>query len=261
MTWTWNASYQQLFDKVKSIVKADVSMKLYNDAKPVYFETDASRVSLGAALLQLCNNTVCQKGIAPDNIALHPIAFARKSLTSVEWRYSNIEHEGLGILHSLEKFSLYCFGRELLIITDHKPLVAMFKKDMATLSQHMQWILLKILQNRVQIIYKLGPEIFTADWLLRNNNMEGKDKLIKDMDIWVDEIQNSIDMPECISLAEIQQASSQDDHVQQLKNFTIAGWPNTKDELHADIRPYWPYRDKLVVIEGVILKGMCIVIP
>ena len=51
MTWTWNALYQQLFDKAKSIVKADVCMKFYNDAKPLYLETDASRVSLGAALL------------------------------------------------------------------------------------------------------------------------------------------------------------------------------------------------------------------
>ena len=50
-------------------------MKFYNDAKLLYLETDASGISLGAALLQLHNNTVCQKGMAPDNITLHPIAF------------------------------------------------------------------------------------------------------------------------------------------------------------------------------------------
>ena len=104
-------------------------------------------------------------------------------------------------------------------------------------------------------------EIFISDCLSRNNHMEGKDKPIKDMDIWVDAIQNSTDMPECISMAEIQQASSQDDHLQQLKKFIIAGWPNTKDELHANIRPYWPYRHKLSVINGIILKGRHIVIP
>ena len=68
-------------------------------------------------------------------------------------------------------------------------------------------------------------------------------------------------MPECISIEEIQQTSLQDDHLQQLKKFIIAGWPNTKDELHTNIRPYWPYRDKIVVIDGVIHKGRCIVIP
>ena len=70
-----------------------------------------------------------------------------------------------------------------------------------------------------------------------------------------------MDIPECISIEEIQHVLSQDAHLQQLKTFIIAGWPHTKDELHTDIRPYWPYRDKLVVIDGVILKGRHIIIP
>ena len=78
MTWTWNACYQQLFDKAKSIVKADVCMKFYDDAKPLYLETDGSGVILGVALLQLCNNMVCQKGIVPDNITICSIAFGSK---------------------------------------------------------------------------------------------------------------------------------------------------------------------------------------
>ena len=28
-----------------------------------------------------------------------------------------------------------------------------------------------------------------------------------------------------------------------------------------DIRPYWSYRDDLAVIDGVIIKGRCIIIP
>ena len=154
MMWTWNASYQQLFAKAKSLIKADVYMKFYNDTKPLYLETDASGVDLGAALLQLHDNTTCQKGITPDNTILHPIAFASKCLTGAEQRYSNIEQEALGILHGLEKFHHYCFGSKK------------FKKDVATLSQCIQHILPQIHQYRVQIIYKPGPKIFTADCLL-----------------------------------------------------------------------------------------------
>ena len=197
-------------------------MKFYNDTKLLYLETDASGIGLGAALLQLCDNTACQKGMALNNTILCPIAFASKSLTGAEWRYSNIEHEVLGTLHGLEKFHHYCFGREVLVITDHKPLIAMFKKDIATLLQHIQCILLKIHPYRVQIIYKPGPNIFTADWLLKHNHIEGKDKPIKGMDIRVDTIQSKTDMPECMSMAEIQQASSQDNHLQQLKSFIIS---------------------------------------
>ena len=45
-----------------------------------------------------------------------------------EKTYSNIKGEALGILHVLERFCHYCFAREVSIITDHKPLVAIFKK-------------------------------------------------------------------------------------------------------------------------------------
>ena len=76
----------------------------------------------------------------------------------------------------------------------------------------------------------------------------------------LDAIQSSVDMPESISIEEIQHASSQDVHLQQLKTFIIAGWPHTKDQLHTDIRPYWPCRDELTVIDGVIRKGRCIII-
>ena len=74
-------------------------------------------------------------------------------------------------------------------------------------------------------MYKPGPDIFIADWLSRNNHVEGKDKLIEDMDIQVDAIQSTTDMPECVSMVEIQQASAWDNHLQKLKSFIISGWP------------------------------------
>ena len=73
--------------------------------------------------------------MVPDNTKLCPIAFASKCLTDAECRYSNIEREVLGILHGLEKFHHYCFARDIYVVTDHKPLVSIFKKDVANLSQ------------------------------------------------------------------------------------------------------------------------------
>ena len=45
------------------------------------------------------------------------------------------------------------------------------------------------------------------------------------------------------------------------KNIIITGWLSTKDQLHIDIRPYWSYKDNLVVIDGVVMKGRHIIIP
>ena len=100
-TWTWNASYQSLFNKVKLIIKSELCMEFCDDTKPLYLETDASRVGLGTALLQTQEGTTCQKDTVPDNTILHPIVFGSKSksLMGTECRYSNIEREALGILH------------------------------------------------------------------------------------------------------------------------------------------------------------------
>ena len=129
------------------------------------------------------------------------------------------------------------------------------------LLQCIQCILLKIHHYRVQIIYKPGPKIFIADWLSQHNHEEGKDKPIKDIDIRIDTIQSMANIPECMSISQIQQASAQDEHLQHLKSFKIAGWLSTKDELHSDLRLYWSYRDDLVVIDGVAMKCRWIIIP
>ena len=103
-TWTWNASYQSLFNKAKLLIKSDMSMKFYYDTKLLYLETDASGVGFGAALLHTWKGTTCHKDMVPDNTILHPIALASKSLTGIEHSYSNIEKEALGILHGIENF-------------------------------------------------------------------------------------------------------------------------------------------------------------
>ena len=89
--WMWNVSYQALYDKTKSLIKADVCMKFYNETKPLYLKTDASGIGLGATLLQARDGTTCPKDIAPANTIVRPIMFASKSLISAEHRYSNIE--------------------------------------------------------------------------------------------------------------------------------------------------------------------------
>ena len=44
--WTWNATDQEVFDKVKSIIKEVACLKFYDDTQPLYLETDASGVRL-----------------------------------------------------------------------------------------------------------------------------------------------------------------------------------------------------------------------
>ena len=54
--WMWSRLYQHVYERGKQLVKEDMYMK-YNDVrKLLYLETDASRVGLGATLLQVRDN-------------------------------------------------------------------------------------------------------------------------------------------------------------------------------------------------------------
>ena len=81
------------------------------------------------------------------------------------------------------------------------------------------------------------------------------------MDTRAEAIQSATDILQCMSISQIQQSTEQDEHLQYLKNIIVTGWPNTKDQLHINIRVYWSYQDDLAVIDGMTMKGRCIIIP
>ena len=146
-----------------------------------------------------------------------PITFASKSLTDTEHRHSNIERETLGILHGLKTFHHYCFAREVHVITDHKPLIAILKEPWQHYHSAYTIFYKKIHQYRVQILYKPRPEIFIVDWLSHHNHKEGKYEPIRDMDIRVYVRQSATDSLECISISQIQYTTVQEEHLQSLK--------------------------------------------
>ena len=91
--WTWNATYQKLFDKAKSIITEDTGIKFCDETQLLYLETDVSGIRLRATLLQTRSGTNCLRDKVPDNSILRPIMFASKSLSSAERRYHNIERD------------------------------------------------------------------------------------------------------------------------------------------------------------------------
>ena len=76
---------------------------------------------------------------ATNITVLWPNVFASKRLTSMETHYSNIEreHTQLPEKNFLSKAVVNSFAQEVTMITDHKLLVAIFKKDVASLSHRL----------------------------------------------------------------------------------------------------------------------------
>ena len=115
--------------------------RFYDETKLLYIEADVSWVGLRADL-QTRSNTSCPRYEVPEKCHTQTLCIPQQESDWGRKRYSNIEKEALGILYGLKIFHCYCFVRKVSIIMEQKPLVAIFKKNLATLSQRVHWILL-----------------------------------------------------------------------------------------------------------------------
>ena len=119
-------------------------------------------VTKHAAMLQsdpIMRNTSTSE--IPDN--LRPISYASKNLSDTESNYLNIERELLGVVFAVLHFKHFTYGRPVMIISDHKPLVSLFKKSLTSSSPHLSRMLLQILDYDLNIVYQEGSKMHLSD--------------------------------------------------------------------------------------------------
>ena len=97
-----------------------------------------------------------------------------------------------------------------------------FFKNVVFLSQ-LQYMLLKILQYRMCILYNQGPDLFIVDWLSSQIHIENKDEKTASMRVNINAINTSTEIPACMSIQDIQEAMKNYACIQQLKEYIIRG--------------------------------------
>ena len=93
--WAWTNEHQSAFDQLKAALTSDCVMAHYDPEAPTQLRVDASPVGLGAMLTQTQNGTT------------RPIAYASRTLSDVERRYSQTEEEGLAVVWGCERFHVH----------------------------------------------------------------------------------------------------------------------------------------------------------
>ena len=61
-----------------------------------------------------------------DHGSERPIANVSKTLTGTQRRYSQILKEALAVIFGLKKFHQFLYGKNFILVTDHKPLITLF---------------------------------------------------------------------------------------------------------------------------------------
>ena len=76
----------------------------------------------------------------------------------------------------------------------------------------------------------------------------------------INAIQATTNIPECMTMDELQETTSQDQHLKCLMEYVMQGWPESKNQLPQDIGTYWMFQDDMAGVNGIVIKERCIVI-
>ena len=235
--WKWTEVEQQAFDKLKQTLTGANVMAYFDSEKPTEIIVDASPVGLGAIFTQ--NGKI--------------ISYASRALTDVEQRYSQTDREMLAVVYGVEHFHLYLFGSTFTVVTDHKPLLGIWKSQKPATARIERWRL-RLMPYEFDLQYRPGRnEQNPADFISRNPHTQPKrDNAAEAYIRYV--TKNAV--PKAMTFEEVQKATQDDPQLQKL--MTAIQYNNWKDP---ELSSFSRFKEELSISDGVILRDHRLVIP
>lgn len=154
--WQWSESEENAFREVKNALTENATTAYFDVRKDTTIYVDASPVGIAGILSQ-------------ENRA---IAYASRSLTAVESRYSQTEREALAVVWACEHFNMYVNGAPVTIVTDHQPLLNIWNKPNPPSLRLKRWGL-RLQPYNIELKYERG-ENNPADFMSRSPSAETK---------------------------------------------------------------------------------------
>ena len=236
--WSWTDECQAAFESVKVKVTSSPVLGYYCPEKELVLQVDSSEFGLGAALLQ-------------DG---RPLEYASRLLTPAERNWAQMEKELLSVVFGLKRFHQYTFGRQVLVINDHKPLEAILKKPLDKAPKRLQNLMLQVFQYDAVFKYEKGETLHIADFLSRAP-MQSSVHAVE-----VEETEDGTKRLPDTLLEEVKKETEADPDMSSLLECIRRGWP-TKKDVPPCLQPYFSIRDRLSCQDALILMGERILIP
>ncbi|UYV77938.1 K02A2.6-like [Cordylochernes scorpioides] len=249
----WETPEERAFKDIKEKLVHSTLLVHFDPRKRQILSCDASGVGIGAVLSQ----------VQGDN-DIHPVAFASRTLTPAEKKYSQLEREALGIVFGVTRFRNYLLGNSFTLRTDHKPLVTLFSenKGIPTIAANriQRWaIILSAYQYKIEYIKSTSNT--EADVLSRlpmftpEPDSKEPDSEPVEMVLLMDALDSSP-----VTSDDIRASLPGDPALRQALDHTLQGWSEeTPKEM--GLMPYWSRRYELGACEGLLFWGNRVIIP
>ena len=150
----WNPDRQAAFDRLKQELVSNRVMAPPRTDRPYKLFTDACDYVVGAILVQ-----------EDDRGVERVIQYVSHALSSPQKRWATIEKEAYAVAYAIEKLRTYLYGAQFTVYTDHKPLKALFTRQMNSTKVQRWGVLLAEYGARIE--YRRGRNNIRADMLSR----------------------------------------------------------------------------------------------
>ena len=237
--WSWGPEQTEAFEKLCNLMSSDTVLAHFDPSLPTQVRHDACKIGISGALTQQ----------HPDG-SIRPVAYASRSLSPVEQRYSQTEREALSGVWACERFHFYIHGCQFDLIGDHKPLEVLLN-GRGNASPRIERWRLRLQSYNPRIVYQ--PGIQNAVDILSRKPVP--DVTPRDP---VEDYINSIivdSLPPAISIQELVLASESDPTFKVVRECLNTGnWENAP-------KSFQLLKDELCQKRGLLLRNNRIVIP
>ena len=245
--WSWGREPETAFQNSKKLLTESSLLTHYDPQKELLLACDASPYGVGAVLSHRM----------PDGTD-RPVAFASRSLSPAERKYSQLDKEALGIVFGIKRFHHYLYGRKFTILSDHQPLQYLFDESrcVPTLaSARIQRWALMLSAYDYHIAYKPGS---------MNANADGLSRLpLPDSPSAVPVPGELVLLFECLQhsplkAAQIRTWTDKDPVLSRVRDRVLSGWRDTNEP---EMKPYQNRSSELSVQDGCLLLGSRVIVP
>ena len=212
--WRWTACERRAFEASKELLVSSQVLVHFDSKLELVLACDASAYGVGVVLSHHM----------PDGTE-KPIAFASRTLSDTERRYSQVEKEALAIVFGVKHFHSYLYGRHFYLQTDHKPLTTLLSESRSVPQMAsrriMRWAL-TLSSYKYTLVFRSTTQHGNADAMSRLPLPESP-REIPDPAEWVLLIEGLKDSP--ISSAQICTWTRRDSLSSQVLRCVQQGWP------------------------------------